>query len=270
MEQKERKLEQQSKEIRDEIAELEEKQFALENKKNELRRQLSETRRLREVLKEAGREFGSDSPDSARAGGFYKIWRSLQEMDLAITSMLDLANNRQNQGARMANVRIGKKLETLVGEKQSALENKKNEVSKQLSEEMERLKVLYLANDFPTKQDWMRIARIMTTPAGPPPEGILHEDWVRPEIQMLEACVLKCFASQGAYDAMRKRLETLVGIGAAIDSHKLVNDIWERCFSTLEYNATCNRERRQKMKKLLDDCKLLTKRQRTDGTPSDH
>ena len=186
----------------------------------------------------------------------------------------------------MANVRIGKKLETLVGEKQLALENKKNEVSKQLSEEMERLKVLYLANDFPTTQEWMRIARIMTTPAGPPPEGILHEDWVRPEIQMLEKCVRKCTASQGANDAMRKRLETLVGIGAAapstdtsvaasshdaaIDSDKLVNDIWERCFSTLEYNSTCNRERRQKMKKLLDDCKLLTKRQRTDGTPSDH
>jgi len=191
-------------------------------------------------------------------------------MDMAITVMLDLPINRQNQGARMANVAIGKKLETLVGEKQLALENKKNEVSKQLSEERERLKVLDLATDLPTTEDWGRIPRRMTTPAGPPPEGILHEDWVRPEIQVLEKCVRKCKASQGASDAMRKRLETLVGIGAAIDSHKLVNDIWERCFSTLEYNATCNRERRQNMKKLLDDCKLFTKRQRTDGTPSDH
>ena len=117
-------------------------------------------------------------------------------------------------------------------------------------------------------------------------EGIQPEVWASSEIQMLEAAVRKGTASPTASDAMRMRLETLVGIGAAapstdtsvaasshdaaIDSDKLVNDIWERCFSTLEYNATCNRERRQKMKKLLDDCKLLTKRQRTDGTPSDH
>ena len=153
--------------------------------------------------------------------------------------------------------------------------------------------MLDVTEDLPTTYDnkttlWIPLR--MTRPAGPPPEGILHEDWVRPEIQipiqMLEACVLKCLASPTASDAMRKKLETLVGIGAAapstdtsvaasshdaaIDSDKLVNDIWERCFSTLEYNATCNRERRQKMKKLVDWAKLDAKRPRTDGTPSDH
>ena len=85
--------------------------------------------------------------------------------------------------------------------------------------------------------------------------------------------------------AIGKKLETLVGIGAAapstdtsvaasshdaaIDSDKLVNDI-EGCFSIEESDPTCNRERRAKMKKLLDDYTVLTKRQRTDGSPSDH
>ena len=103
---------------------------------------------------------------------------------------------------------------------------------------------------------------------------------------MLEAAVQKCTDEPTANVAMRKRLEKLFGIApkapstdtsgaasshdVAIDSDKLVNDIWEGCFSSLEFDATCNRERREKMKKLLDDCKLLTKRQRTDGSPSNH
>ena len=139
----------------------------------------------------------------------------------------------------------------------------------------------------PTTEDWVNLARAIATSAGPPPEGIPQEDWARPEMQVLEAAIKKCSDEPTARSsvAMRKRLEELFGIAlkapsidtsgaasshdVAIDSDKLVNDI-EGCFSSLESDATCNRERKANMKKLLQEYTVLTKRQRTDGSPSNH